>query len=765
MADAAHVAAHDAAHAAAAPAVGAAAFARLSAAASAPAPASAPTLPAAPAAASERAGAPPAPPAAAGGAVAFLSHAQASGGNQVLVLREALCAWPPASPASAPRVWYDQDRDVTEDTMRAGVRDASHFVLFLSNDVLARPFCQLEIRTALDAGKPLVFVLEADAAHGGRPVTELLAQGRAHSRSKAGAAPLGEAHFKPLEAALEAAPPLTFQHDAARFASETLAPLAAWLDLPARSGQGSVAAAGATAPFRVRRPPPAAGAACDVLLVSAPLGETQATFIRIALEARCARRALVVRTLDEDLAGCGGDGGGSIDAAAAAAARAACVVVVLTTDVFALAAKGAPTLTPADRLAAIAAAVSAAGIDDKAAIAALDKGAASWRAAAAQSGASAAATRARIAAMLAAVSRARDKQARISLVWEADERFGGELRFSDVIEGSPRELKDGGLFSIANARPLRRAAREREAFLEWMLGECGAVRADALGGSLSPPPLPLGFEKAPVEKNVDAIARLLVGGHSSVGVPCVGAAGKSGSSAGADGGDVGGAGAIAMSALPFVPLLPCRVVAAGGLGGAGKTTLATAVVLLRAEVRAAFDDVYWLTLGRATREQLLAKMRALIDEVGGGEGAGAAGKGAAGELKTVEAATKRLRELLRVRRVLVVVDDAWTRDHFAAFVGAIEDGGGNGSAAGSSNAAAAPEHAAAAGSSLLFTTRNLAVFRRAAEPAAMRALPATAWARLGHCAAVDTAALAPGPARSFLAATAGIAPAHAAGNE
>lgn len=186
-------------------------------------------------------------------------------------------------------------------------------------------------------------------------------------------------------------------------------------------------------------------------------------------------------------------------------------------------------------------------------------------------------------------------------------------------------------------------------------------------------------------------------------------------------------------------------------------------MLLRAEVRAAFDDVYRLTPGRATREQLVAKMRALIYELGGGEGAAGAadesvaGEGAAGELKTVEAATKRLRELLRACRVLVVVDDAWTRDHFAAFVGAIESGGGGGS---SSNAASV---AVASGSSLLFTTRNLAAFRRAAEPAAMRMLAETTWSRLGHCAGVDTAELAPGPARSFLAAAAGIAPTHAAG--
>jgi hypothetical protein len=176
-------------------------------------------------------------------------------------------------------------------------------------------------------------------------------------------------------------------------------------------------------------------------------------------------------------------------------------------------------------------------------------------------------------------------------------------------------------------------------------------------------------------------------------------------------------------------------------------------------VRAAFDDVYWLTLGRATREQLLAKMRMLVDEVGGGEGAATGTSAAGAELKTVEAATKRLRELLRARRVLVVVDDAWTRDHFAAFVGAIDSGGGGGG--GSSNAASASARPRAARCSSRRATWPTSGARPSPRPRAR-------WRRQPGRASATAPPLtrpssAPSPRAPSCAAAAGIAPAHAAG--
>ena len=188
-----------------------------------------------------------------------------------------------------------------------------------------------------------------------------------------------------------------------------------------------------------------------------------------------------------------------------------------------------------------------------------------------------------------------------------------------ALPATPAELLP--LYDNAAAVELERRAEKREPVLDGLLLRLGAVRANALGGRLAPPPLPLGFEAAPVEETVSKISRLLVGGQGGAGE---GAAGEGAAGEGTGegvGGGVGGGGATAAAsaagagssavaistAAPLsAPLLPCRIVAAGGLGGAGKTTLATAVVLLRAEVRAAFDDVYWLTLGRATREQLLA---------------------------------------------------------------------------------------------------------------------------------------------------------------
>ena len=100
--------------------------------------------------------APPPPAAAAPGFAAFLSHYQATGADQALVLREALHAL-------GARAWLDVDQEPTVEGMRAGVAAARAFVLVLSNNVLARAAVRLEVATALALGKPLAFVLEAEA--------------------------------------------------------------------------------------------------------------------------------------------------------------------------------------------------------------------------------------------------------------------------------------------------------------------------------------------------------------------------------------------------------------------------------------------------------------------------------------------------------------------------------------------------------------------------------------------------------------------------
>ena len=77
-------------------------------------------------------------------------------------------AWKKAPPRM--RKFYDGgfEPEMTrrEAAMILGVRESAAFALFLSAGVLARPFCLLEIRTALEADKPVLLVHEDDARHG-----------------------------------------------------------------------------------------------------------------------------------------------------------------------------------------------------------------------------------------------------------------------------------------------------------------------------------------------------------------------------------------------------------------------------------------------------------------------------------------------------------------------------------------------------------------------------------------------------------------------
>ena len=57
------------------------------------------------------------------------------------------------------QVWYDnRASDLTKEGMLKGIERAAAFVLFLSTDVLQRPYCQLEIRHALALKKPIVLL-------------------------------------------------------------------------------------------------------------------------------------------------------------------------------------------------------------------------------------------------------------------------------------------------------------------------------------------------------------------------------------------------------------------------------------------------------------------------------------------------------------------------------------------------------------------------------------------------------------------------------
>ena len=63
------------------------------------------------------------------------------------------------------QVWYDNRADdLTKEGMLKGIERAAAFVLFLSQGVLERPYCQMEIRHALALKKPVV-LLHGESKH------------------------------------------------------------------------------------------------------------------------------------------------------------------------------------------------------------------------------------------------------------------------------------------------------------------------------------------------------------------------------------------------------------------------------------------------------------------------------------------------------------------------------------------------------------------------------------------------------------------------
>ena len=102
----------------------------------------------------------------------FLSHYQATGGDQCMLLRDELLR-------RGLSVWYDQDESPTIEGMVAGITGAGVVLSFLSQDSLTRPYVHLELQTALEHKKALVFVHEADPANGGEALLQIKDNGRA----------------------------------------------------------------------------------------------------------------------------------------------------------------------------------------------------------------------------------------------------------------------------------------------------------------------------------------------------------------------------------------------------------------------------------------------------------------------------------------------------------------------------------------------------------------------------------------------------------
>eukprot|EP00935_MAST-01C_sp_MAST-1C-sp1_P001632 g1632.t1 len=88
------------------------------------------------------------------------SHCQGTGGDQANAIYLEL-------ERMGFTVWYDNRADdLTKEGMLKGIERAAAFILFLSVDVLNRPYCQMEIRHALALKKPMVLLHESDARFG-----------------------------------------------------------------------------------------------------------------------------------------------------------------------------------------------------------------------------------------------------------------------------------------------------------------------------------------------------------------------------------------------------------------------------------------------------------------------------------------------------------------------------------------------------------------------------------------------------------------------
>ena len=88
-----------------------------------------------------------------------------------------------------------------------------------------------------------------------------------------------------------------------------------------------------------------------------------------------------------------------------------------------------------------------------------------------------------------------------------------------------------------------------------------------------------------------------------------------------------------------------------GMGGIGKTVLATALAH-DSEIRQVFSDgIYWLTIGQ--KPSLLDLQNQLVRQLTGSKGT----------LTTKQEAKDALRNALEGRRSLIVLDDVWSVDH------------------------------------------------------------------------------------------------------
>ena len=93
-------------------------------------------------------------------------------------------------------MWYDnRASDLTKEGMLKGIEQAAAFMLFLSQGVLQRPFCQMEIRHALALKKPFVMIHGERRTYSAAAVAfDPLAHALAESDARHGGFDFREAH-------------------------------------------------------------------------------------------------------------------------------------------------------------------------------------------------------------------------------------------------------------------------------------------------------------------------------------------------------------------------------------------------------------------------------------------------------------------------------------------------------------------------------------------------------------------------------------------
>ena len=226
------------------------------------------------------------------------------------------------------------------------------------------------------------------------------------------------------------------------------------------------------------------------------------------------------------------------------------------------------------------------------------------------------------ATFMSAARAALDGKKKVVLVHEMDGAFGGEPVFGNIMNVTPEELK--AVYSTAGlAVPLSRGAGLEALFVEKLLVKLGCELVGA--PLLPPPPLPAGYkEAATAAPRADACAALRADSRPSA-------------------------------------------VALGGLGGAGKTTVAAAIAIDPVVV-AAFDDVVWVTVGKVDHAGVVGLLAELLSTLEKGVDQevqlfGSDEVEASAEqripLDPVAAMVQRLRTVCARRAVLIIVDDVW----------------------------------------------------------------------------------------------------------